>query len=275
MPADGSICTTRARYQALSPGSSDAIATMQSSSHQVASQMLRSARHRRQEFTGGHLQDHQAASGALQAVGGLHLRDPRRQALGLPDHARAHRVGLLGLQAGHHDQERGPAGRPRMQLCDTVHDVERPRLADRVHAQGVELVDSLRSPVGSERQRPAVGGPARLVVVVRTVRDLTHPGTVGCREADPPDGVPFQPFPLLGAERDARPVGGGPRVGHVRRSAQSRPSARRKNVLDVLVEGRLAKVALHPSKDRRDRACHASPLHFVRGHRTARHPRRP
>ena len=45
VPADVSIITTRARYQALSPGSSDAIATTQSSSHQSASQMLRSARH--------------------------------------------------------------------------------------------------------------------------------------------------------------------------------------------------------------------------------------
>ena len=143
---------------------------------------------RRPELTGGHLHDHQAPTGAIDAVEGLHLRDPRRQVLGLADHARTHRIGLLGLETGHHDQDRGPVGRPGMELGDALHHGKRPRLADRVHVQGVELVAALRRPVGSERQRPAVGRPARLVVVVRTVGDLAHPGSIGRREADPADG---------------------------------------------------------------------------------------
>ena len=62
---------------------------------------------RRPELAGGDLQDHQASTGAFDALEGLHLRDPRRQALYLPDHAGPHRVRLLGLQPRHDDQEGG------------------------------------------------------------------------------------------------------------------------------------------------------------------------
>ena len=131
--ADGSISTTRAWYQALSPGSSDAIATMQSSSHQAASQMLSSGRPAGATVPVATSIVHRRRRVSLRSVEGLDLRDPgrqrRRPVATMPEPTASD---CSASRPATTTRSPGTVGRPGMLLGDAVHDGKRPRLADRV-----------------------------------------------------------------------------------------------------------------------------------------------
>ena len=290
VPADVSIITTRARYQALSPGSSDAIATMQSSSHQAASQMLRSARH-----AGRSSRRPSRGSSAGGGCGRRPRRTPPRGSRGAGRPTGRSRPNPPRPTARPRVRRRRPGRRSRP--GDHAWSSATPSTVGSGLASPIASTSrayswwcALRRPVRSERQRPAVGRPAGLVVVARTVRDLAQPRTRrsppgrSCRRG----ALPAVPIGHPGT-RSSVPSGEGRGSDTSERSAEPRSQGPAVEVLDVACRagcrGGLvpARDCGHGSatpwaKDRRDRVSErVTRPHYtwVRGHRATRHPRRP
>ena len=304
MPRRASITTSRAPYQALSPGSSDTIAAIRSFPHQHRLPHVQlgpsDGRDRSRRDV-----DRAAGVGACRRCDRW-TRPPGSRA------GRSSAAAIVPEPTASDCSASRPATTTRIREPSGDHaccsatpstDGERSRLADRVGGQRVQLVTARRRAVGAERERPAVGRPPRLVVVVRAVRDLAELRAVDADQADPSVGVPLQRRPAVprGTRSTARraraagrsdrrssrsrapgPAGRTPRHrgraashGGLVPSAKDMPRGRGRadlRVVTLVIRSRARRDAIGCADPGVSRA--ATTL-GPRGHRTTRHPRRP